>query len=155
MAELGKKHRVLTTVIDEGYDPAKETGKFKQADVVIFQYPVYWFTFPASVKQYLDDVYAYGQFFGFAEGPYGSGGLMKGKKFMLSSTWNAPSDAFADADGFFEGMTVDQAQVGMRKTHQFCGFDELPHFSCHNVIQKPDFEADRIRFQKHLQQVFC
>jgi len=27
--------------------------------------------------------------------------------------------------------------------------------SCHNVIQKPDFEADRARFQKHLQQVFC
>ncbi len=152
---LEQHHQVLTTVIEQGYDVAEEIEKFKQADVVIYQYPVYWFMMPALLKQYLDDVYAYGVFFGHADGAYGSGGLMQGKKVMLSTTWNAPADVFGDAEAFFEGATRDQALAPMRKTHQFCGFEELPHFSCHDIIANPDFASDRERFVAHLQASFA
>lgn len=151
VATLQQNHRVLTTVIEDGYDVAEEIEKFKQADVVIYQYPVYWFMMPAILKQYLDDVFAYGVFFGHAAGAYGSGGLMRGKKVLLSTTWNAPAEAFGDTDAFFEGATRDQALAPMRKTHQFCGFEELPHFSCHDIIANPDFTRDRDRLVAHLQ----
>lgn len=145
---------ILTTVVENGYDPAEEIEKFKRADRVIFQYPVFWFMMPSSLKKYIDEVYAYGAFFGFSDGPYGSGGLMTGKKFMLSTTWNAPEHAFSNPDAFYEGMSRDQVLTGMRKTQQFCGLEELPHFSCHDIIHAPDFERDRKRLTAHLAEVF-
>lgn len=152
--ELSENYSILTTNIEAGYKPQEEIEKFKQADIVIYQYPVYWFTMPSTMKRYIDEVYAYGDFFGHSEGPYGTGGLMSGKKFMLSTTWNAPANAFNNGTAFFRGLSVEDALLPMRATHEFCGFDELPHFAAHDVIGNPQFEADNVRLKAHLTSVF-
>lgn len=151
---LSSGYRVLRTDVESGYDPREELEKFRAADIVIYQYPVYWFSMPSTLKRYIDEVYTYGEFFGHSEGPYGSGGLMKGKKFMLSTTWNAPAEAFDDRTAFFRGLGVDDATISMRATHEFCGFEELPHFSAHDVIGNPQFDADAGRLKAHLRSVF-
>lgn len=151
---LGDAYEVLTTVVEDGYDVAEEIVKFKRADAVIYQYPVYWFMMPSSLKRYMDDVYAYGEFFAFNDGPYGSGGLMAGKKFMLSTTWNAPANAFDDPAGFFEGRSVTDVLLPMRKDQEYSGLEELPHFSCHDIVKAPNFAADRERYVGHLRTVF-
>lgn len=148
-------HSVITTVIEQGYEPEKEIRKFKDADAIIFQYPVYWFMMPSSLKKYIDNVYAYGEFFGHGEGAYGSGGLMIGKQFMLSTTWNAPADVFNQASSFFEGKSQKELLSPMRYTQLFCGMDEMPHFSAHNVIHEPQFESDQKRLIEHLQTQFA
>lgn len=147
-------HTISTTVVEEGYEPDTEIAKFKAADAVIFQYPVYWFMMPSSLKKYLDNVYAYGEFFGHGDGKYGSGGLMTGKKFMLSTTWNAPQHAFNDANEFFEGKSAQEALAPMRYTQKFCGMQELPHFSVHDVIHQPDFDNHKQQWLSHLQDNF-
>lgn len=145
---------VLTTIVEDGYDVAEEITKWKQADFIIYQYPVYWFMMPPVLKKYLDDVYAHGEFFAFTDGPYGSGGLMGGRKVMLSTTWNAPEEYFGDPDGFYEGLSVADMLVPMRKSQAYCGMGELPHFSCHDVIKNPSFDQDKARFIDHLNAVF-
>jgi len=80
---LGNDYKVIKTDVNSGYDVTEEQEKFKSADLVIFQYPMYWFSMPSSLKKYMDDVYAYGVFFEGSEN-YGFSGLMKGKKYMLS-----------------------------------------------------------------------
>jgi modulator of drug activity B len=40
---LQSHYRLLTTVVEDGYEVAKEIEKFKQADAVIYQYPINWF----------------------------------------------------------------------------------------------------------------
>ena len=145
---------ILTTDVESGYDVAEEIEKFKAADVVIYQYPVYWFMMPPSLKKYMDEVYAYGEFFAFSDGPYGSGGLMKGKQLMLSTTWNAPDEAFNDPDGLFEGDSVADALAPMRRSHFYCGFGEMPHFSAHNIIAEPQFDAHKAAFENHLRSAF-
>ncbi|NEO77175.1 NAD(P)H-dependent oxidoreductase [Moorena sp. SIO4G3] len=151
---LKDQYELLTTVVEDGYNIPEEIAKFKQADGVIFQYPVYWFMMPSTLKRYIDDVYAYGEFFGHSNSSYGSGGLMNGKKFMLSTTWNAPADVFNNPNSFFEGLSLQEVLLPMRKSHEFCGFKELPHFACYNVIKNPEFEADRDRYIRHLEMVF-
>lgn len=151
---LAGRYELLTTVVEDGYDPAEEIAKFKRADAVLFQYPVYWFMMPSSLKAYVDRVYAYGEFFGGGAAAYGEGGLMTGKKFLLSTTWNAPADAFGEPGGFLEGATVDDVLFPMRKSQAFCGLEELPHFSCHDVFKSPRFAEDRARFLEHLSEVF-
>lgn len=155
--ETAKEHlssscEILTTVIEDGYEVEREITKWKQADFVIYQYPIYWFMIPPILKQYMDDVYAYGEFFAFNDGPYGSGGLMKDKHVMLSTTWNAPLDSFGG--DFFEGADRDTVLLPMRKSQSYCGLGELPHFSCHDVIKNPAFAEDKVRFVKHLDEVF-
>ncbi len=154
VATLSNRYKILTTIVEDGYKVPEEIAKFKQADAVIFQYPVYWFMMPSTLKRYLDDVYAYGEFFAFTGGEYGSGGLMKGKKFMLSTTWNAPIEVFNNPHGFFEGRSVQEVLLPMRKDQEYCGFEELPHFSCHNIIKNPQFESDKERYIRHLTKVF-
>lgn len=150
---LGQHFTILTTVVEEGYDVAEETKKWKQADHIIYQYPIYWFMMPPSLKKYLDDVYAYGEFFAFNDGPYGSGGLMTGKSVMLSTTWNAPEQAFKT--DFYDGADRDAVLLPMRKSQTYCGMGELPHFSSHDVIKNPDFDSDKARFMTHLKTVFA
>ena len=149
---LSSRFNVLTTVIEDGYDPQEEISKWKSADSIIYQYPIYWFMMPSILKRYLDQVYAYGDFFAFNDGPYGSGGLMTGRSVMLSTTWNAPADALGGE--FFEGADRDTVLLPMRKSQAYCGLDELPHFSCHDIVKNPDFERDRRLYIDHLNQVF-
>ena len=152
--QLQTTHTVLTTVVEAGYEVADEIAKWKQADFIIYQYPIYWFMMPPILKKYIDDVYAYGEFFQFTDGPYGTGGLMTGRKVMLSTTWNAPLEYFGDPDGFYEGLNVDDMLIGMRKSQHYCGMGELPHFSCHDIVKNPNFEQDAARFKAHLKDVF-
>lgn len=146
---------VTTTKIYEGYDVAQEIEKFKTSDVIIFQYPVYWFSLPPSLKSYLDQVYAYDEFYAFNDGPYGSGGLMKEKKYMLSTTWNAPLEAFNNPDNaLLKGASVQDMIFPMCKAQEYCGMIPLEHFSCHDVVKNPQFEADRDHYVQHLTKIF-
>ncbi|BBM84404.1 NAD(P)H-dependent oxidoreductase [Candidatus Uabimicrobium amorphum] len=149
---LSSSFNVVTTIVEDGYEVQQEIVKWKQADFIIYQYPVYWFMMPSILKKYMDEVYAYGEFFAFTDGAYGSGGLMKGKSFMLSTTWNAPTEAFGT--DFFDGGDRDAVLLPMRKSQSYCGLDELAHFSSHDVIKNPDFDGDKARFIEHLRNVF-
>lgn len=151
---LSKKYKILTTVLDEGYDLEDEVSKFKQADFIIYQYPIYWFTHPASLKEYIDDVFRYGSFFSFDKGSYNPIGLLKGKKFMLSTTWNAPKEKFNDKNSFLGNHSVEDFLLPIRKSNTFCGIEELKHFSSHNLVMNPMYEENEKRFIKHLKKVF-
>ncbi|RCK09676.1 hypothetical protein DT075_38245 [Bacillus licheniformis] len=67
----------------------------------LYQTPVYWFSVPALFKKYIDEIYEYGLFYQGSE-DYGRGGLFTDKKYMFSTTWNAPKDVFSKAGTFFE-----------------------------------------------------
>ena len=152
---LSEKYKILTTTVEEGYDPAEEIKKFKQADVVIYQYPIYWFMMPSLLKKYIDDVYAYGEFFAFTDGAYGTGGLIKDTKVLFSTTWNAPENAFEGKDSgtFLKNLTKDDVLLPMFKTHEFCGFDVLPGFASYNVVKDPQLSNDKKNYTEHLKKI--
>lgn len=151
---LSETKTVETTIVAKGYDVAEEIEKFERADAIIFQYPIYWFMMPPTLKSYIDNVYDYDVFYTFNDGPYGTGGLMGGKKYMLSTTWNAWLGAFGDTGGLLDGKAPEDVILGMRKTQEYCGMEPLPHFYCHNVVKDPQFEADKARYVAHLSEVF-
>lgn len=150
---LSRKHLVKETVVQNGYDVAKEQEKFLWADTIIYQYPIYWFSEPAILHQYMQDVYGYGIFYGFSEKGYGKGGLLTGRRYMLSTTWNSPKEAFGH--DFWEGYNLpDSALVAMRKAQQFIGLEEIPAFSCHNVVKSPQIEVYLQTLREHLNTYF-
>ncbi|EAY02590.1 Modulator of drug activity B, putative [Trichomonas vaginalis G3] len=105
-----KGHEVQVTKADADYKGEEEVQKILWADVLLWQFPIWWFGTPWHVKKYLDEVffYALGKIWA-SDGrtrkdpskKYGSGGLAQGKKFMLSFTWNAPVESLTEPDQFF------------------------------------------------------
>ncbi len=149
----GHGYEVKETTIDEGYDIAEELEKFKWADLFFVQSPVYWMGLPWLGKKYIDDIFSAGvntttyasdgRSRSDPSKTYGSGGLMGGKRYMLSFTYNCPESEFNNPQGFFEGMSVDEANVALHKTFQFCGAAPYPSFAVHDVY-KSEFEINGV-----------
>jgi len=141
-------YEVKETNIDDGYGVAEELEKFKWAELFFVQSPVYWMGLPWLGKKYIDEIFSAGAgtITYASDGrtrsdpskTYGSGGLMGGKRYMLSFTYNCPTSEFDNPKGFFDGLSLDEANVALHKTFQFCGAEPLPSFAVHDVY-KSDF----------------
>lgn len=94
-------------------DVAAEQALLKEADTIVFQFPVYWFNAPAMLKHWYEEVFTPG----FAHGEGASG--LKGKKLIISATAGAPDGAYSTAgmghtlDEFFDNFYVMAAMTGM------------------------------------------
>ena len=162
LSDLG--HQVQVTRADSEYDAKAEVEKFLWADSVIYQMPGWWMGAPWTVKKYIDDVFTEGHGSLYANDgrsrsdaskKYGSGGLIHDKNYMLSLTWNAPMDAFNDAEQFFHGVGVDGVYLPFHKANQFLGMKTLPTFIVNDVIKAPEVEAYMAQYRDHLTQVFA
>ncbi len=157
---------VKITNVEKGYDVNEEVDKHIWADVIITQSPVYWFGSPWIHKKYIDEVFTAGLFqqrLVVDDGrtrkdpnkQYGTGGKMQGKKHMLSLTWNAPKEVFGDKDqNLFEGKTVDEVFIANTSVYKFCGAENVPSFSCHDVMKNADVKGDTERIKAHLKKIF-
>jgi len=121
---------VQQTYIDAGYDVAAEVQKFLWADVIIWQMPGWWMGAPWTVKKYIDEVFTEGHGSLYANDgrsrsdasrKYGSGGLLHGKQYMISATWNAPQPAFDDPSDFFEAKASTRSTFLSTKPTSFSG----------------------------------
>ncbi|MGR3806619.1 modulator of drug activity B [Pasteurella testudinis DSM 23072] len=161
LTEIG--HSIRETVMDDGYQIEQEIDNFLWADAIIWQMPGWWMGEPWTVKKYIDEVFTagHGKLYQSdgrhrvnpSEG-YGTGGLLQGKKFMLSLTWNAPIEAFERADDFFEGQGVDGLYLHFHKANEFLGMSRLPTFIVNDVIKNPQIEAFTAAYRAHLLKVF-
>ncbi|MCO7126840.1 NAD(P)H-dependent oxidoreductase [Sporolactobacillus shoreicorticis] len=142
-----------TTVVVDGYDVRKEENKWVKANVIFFQFPIYWFAAPAALKRYIEDVYNYGLFYSSVS-EYGRGGLLKGKSYLLSTTWNAPKDVFDAPGSFFNGRSVDEVLAVFHDTQAFVGLTKLPSVSFHDVIKNPDAQVYAEQLKVHLKTIF-
>lgn len=158
-------YEIKTTTMKDDWNAEEEVEKHTWADVVILQSPTNWMGLPWSFKKYMDEVYTAGMFGKMsqndgrtAESPkknYGSGGLMKDTKYMLSLTFNAPEESFNDESEFlFEGKSVDDLYFPQHMNFKFFGMKALPTYACFDVMKNPDIENDFKRLEKHLEENF-
>jgi NADPH dehydrogenase (quinone) len=160
---LENGYEVKETNIDSGYNVTEELEKFKWADLFFIQSPVYWMGLPWLGKKYIDEIFSAGvntvtytsdgRSRSDPSKTYGSGGLMSEKQYMLSFTYNCPESEFDNPQGFFDGLSLDEANVGLHKTFQFCGVKPYPSFSVHDVY-KSEFDINSVLhgLNQHLKQ---
>jgi NAD(P)H dehydrogenase (quinone) len=113
-------------------DVAAEQDKLRRADLVIFQFPLWWFSMPAIMKGWFDRVYAYGFAYGVGEHSekrwgerYGEG-TFKGKRAMLVVTTGGWAEHYS-ARGI--NGPIDDLLFPIQHGMLFYpGFDVLPPF---------------------------
>ncbi|MFT9122016.1 MAG: NAD(P)H-dependent oxidoreductase [Zymomonas mobilis subsp. pomaceae] len=150
---------IRQTKIDDGYNTQEEVQNFLWADLIIYQMPAWWMDIPWIVKKYIDEVFTEGHGSLYANDgrtrsdpkrKYGSGGLLNGKKYMLSVTWNAPDEAFTDPTQFFEGKGIDAVYFPFHKANAFLALSKLPTFLATDVMKVPSVEQTIAHYRQHL-----
>ncbi|KAG8000613.1 NAD(P)H dehydrogenase [quinone] 1, partial [Nibea albiflora] len=102
-------------------DITEEQRKLTEADLVILQFPMYWFTLPAIMKGWIDRVLTLG--FAFSHEKRYSQGIFKDKKAMLSFTTGSHESMFS-ANGVNGDMNVTLWPLQHGILH-YCGFQVL------------------------------
>tara|TARA_R110001592_G_scaffold69189_2_gene211952 strand:+ start:650 stop:1246 length:597 start_codon:yes stop_codon:yes gene_type:complete len=147
--ESNEEFEVKTTQVGEKYDVKEEVEKFKWADLVIYHTPIWWFQIPFGFKKYIDEVFTEGHQNGIyasdgrsRKNPninYGTGGLMHGKKYILTTSWNAPKTAFTLENEFFNQKSVDEgAMFGFHRMNAFTGMELLATHHFHDMEKNAD-----------------
>jgi modulator of drug activity B len=156
---------VRSTDVNQIYDPKQEVENYKWADVIIYHTPVWWFQLPHGFKKYIDVVFTEGHQNGIYQSDgrssanpainYGTGGMLHGKKYLLTSSWNAPKEAFTLPGEFFNERTVDEgALFGFHRMNAFTGMQPLESIHFHDVEKNADIPTDLQRYTNHLDKLF-
>jgi len=116
-------------------DLKAEQAKLGRADLVFFQFPLWWYSAPAILKGWLERVMSMG--FAYGAGRMFDQGGLGGTKAMLSFTTHGFESSYAE-DGWHGPMTdvLTPLHQGLR----FVGFDILPPFVAYNVLRCSDTE---------------
>jgi NAD(P)H dehydrogenase (quinone) len=133
----------LDVVVESGHgwrsgsltpDVRAEQAKLRDADAVVFQFPLWWFGMPAIMKGWIERVFAYGLAYGYRnEGNhyrYGEGGL-HGKRALLSVTTGGPALDYAP-----RGINGQLDELLFPITHGtlfFPGMEVLPTYAIHDA----------------------
>jgi len=97
---------------DFNIDVESEQAALLASDIIILQYPFYWYNVTPILKQWIDKVLSYG----FAYG--GGGDKLKGKQLYLSFTTGGPAEAYKK--GGYNNFTFEELSRPLEQTANLC-----------------------------------
>jgi len=132
-------------------DIKEEMDKVRWADVIIFQFPIWWSNFPAILKGWVDRVFFNGFAFNTVEMQSYDKGLLKSKKGMLSFTTGASRELYTDEGPHGEIETI--INYFNHVLFELVGMEVLPYFAIFGpgAMSEKQREAELDRFQEVIQ----
>lgn len=88
-------------------DVKAEQEKLTKADVIVLQFPVFWYSYPSLMHKWMEDVFV----FGFS---HGTGTALKGKTLVASLTSGAPEEIYR------KNFTIDDILAPLKQTAALC-----------------------------------
>ncbi|MGL4752741.1 MAG: NAD(P)H-dependent oxidoreductase [Aeromonadaceae bacterium] len=101
-------------------DVAHEQQLLLEHDIIIFQHPLYWYSSPAIIKEWMDQVLEYG----FAFGPEGH--ALKDKQLLSAITTGGSQESYTSQG--HNRRAVIEYLLPFRQTAWLCGMRYLPPF---------------------------
>ena len=120
-------------------DVVAEQQALLEADVIIFQHPIFWFGVPAALKRWMEVVLQHG----FAHGT--GGDKLHGKKFIHSFTAASGADTYA-------GELEHVLRAPIQASVNYCGMEYVQAFPLYgqltltnpNVAQEAKAHAEEV-----------
>ncbi len=110
-------------------DIDREQQRLLDHDVILFQFPLFWYSTPAIIKEWQDLVLEHG----FA---YGSNGdRLKGKTMMLAITAAGPEDAYT-TDGY-QCYQIRTFLTPLEQTARLCDMEFTPPYVLYSSLRAP------------------
>lgn len=138
-------------------DVRREIARLEQADLVVFQFPLWWHAQPAILKGWFDRVLVNGAI--YTSTTRYDRGHFRGRRAIASVTTGAPATAFGPNA---RGGDIDHLLWPMHYSLHYVGFKVLPPFLAHGVQGhgyayqdtdrfKAQLESDRQRWRQRLE----
>jgi NAD(P)H dehydrogenase (quinone) len=109
-------------------------------ELMIWQFPLWWFGLPSILKGWVDRVFAMGRIYG--GGRVYDTGMLRGRRAMLSLTTGGPQESFVD--GGMHGDIHAILRPIQRGIFQFIGMDVLRP----QIVYRPARLSDDERRQR-------
>jgi len=110
-------------------DIAEELALLQKCDLLILNFPLYWFSLPAILKGWIDRVFLSGVVYGGRN--FYDRGLMKGKQAWLTFTLGGREHMFGD--NAVHGDLNTMLRPVLRGSLGYAGFDVLEPFAAYHV----------------------
>lgn len=120
-AEIRKLDQLYPTA---NIDVDAEQKALLEANLIVWQFPFWWYSLPWLMKKWLDEVFLHG----FA---HGSTGKLGGKKLLVSFTTGAPAEAYTGGEGSIGD--INKMLEMFPATAILCGLDYQGAFYIHGV----------------------
>ena len=101
------------------FDVATEQQRLLRSDIIVLQFPFFWYGMPSLMKQWIEDVFVHG----FSHGS--TGNKLHGKKLLISFTSGAPEDMYRH--GGLQNYTIDEFMPPFRQFANLCGLEWLDY----------------------------
>ncbi len=121
-------------------DVPREQRLLLEHDIIVFQHPLYWYSCPAILKEWMDQVLEYG----FAFGP--DGNALKGKALLSVITTGGSLESYT-AQGH-NRRAITEYLLPFRQTSWLCGMRWLPPFVLYSYHTLTEAEHLRLRAQE-------
>jgi NAD(P)H dehydrogenase (quinone) len=118
-------------------DLASEMTKVLKADLLVLNFPLWWFGMPAILKGWVDRVMAMGKMYGGSAGLY-ENGVGRGKRALITATTGAPRAAYGKW-GINPHLDVVLRPI-QHGIFWFLGYQPLQPFVVHGTAQLSDVE---------------
>ena len=124
------------TFVDLNYDYPRmdidvdvEQRRLLEHDVILFQFPLFWYSTPSIIKEWQDLVLEHG----FA---YGSGGdKLTGKRLMVAVTAAGPEDAYTEQG--YQHYPIRTFLTPLECTASLCHMQFVPPYVLYAALQAP------------------
>jgi glutathione-regulated potassium-efflux system ancillary protein KefG len=120
---------------DSVFDIVREQADLIEYERIILQFPLFWYSCPALLKKWIDDVFTPG--FAYARG----GDKLKDKELMLCISVGAPEDGYR-ATGF-NNFTLDELLRPFQQTANYVKARLVPPFVFYESVFASDEQIDR------------
>ncbi len=110
---------------DMDVDVRREQALVTEHDLLVFHHPLYWYSAPPLLKQWIDLVFEHGWAYG------GGGGALRGKRLLTVTTAGGREEAYRP--GGHNRYTMAQLLTPFDQTAHLCGMDYLPPFVVHGT----------------------
>ena len=141
-------HDLYEAYPDFAVDVDDEQQRLTAHELIVLQFPLYWYTGPALLKEWLDLVWLQG----FA---YGGGHALEGKILACAVSTGARAQAFAGAGK--EAGTVGEFLRPFERMAEVCGMRWARPFVIHgaDVRTEADLRRQTERYRRRLDTLVC
>lgn len=106
-----------------------EQRRLLEHEVVVFQFPMFWYSTPSIVKEWQDLVLEHG--FAYGEG----GDKLRGKRVLLAITAAGPNDAYAP--GGYQQYPIREFLRPFEQTARLCNMSFSPPYVLYASLKAP------------------
>ena len=107
-----------------------EQQRLLDHDVIVFQFPLFWYSTPSIIKEWQDLVLEHG----FAYGH--DGDRLEGKRMMLAVSGAGPRDAYTDEG--YQHFPIRTFLTPLEQTARLCKMQFLAPYVLYGALRAPD-----------------